>query len=466
MSGVFNMMHIGHVRLFAYAKQIGTNLVVGVMDDNLCESRPSQNAKDRILQLRACSYVDEVVLINKSLLETLQAVKPNIIVKGSEFATAKNNENAFLRENPDCSLVFSAGIVDDTDFLSTATQYDANKQYLERHKISQKNLKKILQNFTTKNIVVIGDTIVDEYVECVPLGMSQEDPSIVVKPINSSTYIGGAAIVAAHAKSLGANVRFLTCLGKDNAGDFVAMQLEQLGILSQFYYPMYRPTTLKKRYRAQGKTIMRLSELEETEIDFDIQKQILDQLETFIGQADLIVLSDFSYGILSSEMVTKIIKICIENNVQYIADSQSSSQLGDISKFKNSLLLAPTEREAKLALKNNNLGITSTCNNLMQVLDIDNLIVTLGELGVYIQTNNIEDNWKTDEIGALNKVPIDPAGCGDSLFIASGLALVCGANIWEASYIGSMTAAIQVSRKGNVPITYNELEQLITGLVN
>ena len=68
--------------------------------------------------------------------------------------------------------------------------------------------------------------------------MSQEDPTIVVKPINSSIYIGGAAIVAAHAKSLGANVRYLTCLGKDNAGDFVATQLEQLEIHSQFYYPM------------------------------------------------------------------------------------------------------------------------------------------------------------------------------------------------------------------------------------
>ena len=191
---------------------------------------------------------------------------------------------------------------------------------MDRHKINQENLIRILQKFTTKNIIVIGDTIVDEYVECVPLGMSQEDPSIVVKPINSSVYIGGAAIVVAHAKSLGANVRFLTCLGKDTAGDFVATQIDQLGIHSQFYYPMYRPTTLKKRYRAQGKTIMRVSELEDTEIDYEIQKQILDQLEAFIAKADLLVLSDFSYGILSSEMVTKIIKICDENNVQYIAD--------------------------------------------------------------------------------------------------------------------------------------------------
>ena len=95
-----------------------------VMDDGLCESRPSQNAQNRILQLRACSYVDEVVLIKTSLLATLQKVKPDIIVKGSEFATAKNNESTYLKETPGCTLVFSAGAVDDTNFSSTATQYD------------------------------------------------------------------------------------------------------------------------------------------------------------------------------------------------------------------------------------------------------------------------------------------------------------------------------------------------------
>ncbi len=79
-------------------------------------------------------------------------------------------------------------------------------------------------------VAVIGDLIVDEYVTCDAVGMSQEDPTIVVTPLMTRTFVGGAGAVAAHAHGLGADVRFFTLVGDDEAASFARDTLEQHGV--------------------------------------------------------------------------------------------------------------------------------------------------------------------------------------------------------------------------------------------
>ena len=72
----------------------------------------------------------------------------------------------------------------------------------------------------------MGDLIIDEYITCEPLGMSQEDPTLVISPINKTKFIGGAGIVAAHAKNLGAKVDFYSVAGQDDLFKFAKKKLE------------------------------------------------------------------------------------------------------------------------------------------------------------------------------------------------------------------------------------------------
>ena len=83
---------------------------------------------------------------------------------------------------------------------------DIPKKYIKRHNIRSDSLKKILKKFSKLKVCVIGDVIVDEYITCEPVGMSQEDPTIVVTPIDKSKFLGGAGIVAAHVAGLGGSV--------------------------------------------------------------------------------------------------------------------------------------------------------------------------------------------------------------------------------------------------------------------
>ena len=82
---------------------------------------------------------------------------------------------------------------------------------MRRHSIKVKDILTVVKDFKKLKICVIGDIIIDEYITCDPIGMSQEDPTIVVTPLDKQVFLGGAGIVAAHAASLGAKVHFFLC---------------------------------------------------------------------------------------------------------------------------------------------------------------------------------------------------------------------------------------------------------------
>jgi bifunctional ADP-heptose synthase (sugar kinase/adenylyltransferase) len=141
-----------------------------------------------------------------------------------------------------------------------------------------------------------------------------------------------------------------------------------------------------------------------------------------------------------------------------VADSQSSSQVGDVSRFQGMRLLTPTEREARLALRDFSSGLVVLAESLRKKARAQDVVVTLGAEGVLIQTHGARpEDFITDRLPALNTAPKDVAGAGDSLLIAASMGLAVGADIWQASYLGSIAAACQVGRVGNSPLSAAEV---------
>jgi rfaE bifunctional protein kinase chain/domain len=330
------------------------------------------------------------------------------------------------------------------------------KQFMSRRKVTAKSLIDVMQKFKGLKVVVVGDVIVDEYISCDPLGMSEEDPTIVVTPISSRTFIGGAAIVAAHAASLGAHVKFFSVVGDDASAKFCRDELSKFGVEHHLLVDDSRPTTLKQRFRSRSKTLLRVSHLAQRLIDESFQNELADKMAKACSDADLLIFSDFNYGTLPQAVVDQITAIAAKNKTKIVADSQSSSQIGDISRFKNVDLLTPTEREARLALRNTEDGLVVIAELVCVAANAGAAIVKLGEQGVLLHARKGK-TFETDQIPALNSAPQDVAGAGDCMLVASSLALTVGANMWEAGLLGSLAAAIQVGRVGNTPITQDEI---------
>jgi rfaE bifunctional protein kinase chain/domain len=466
VSGCFNVLHPGHLRLLRFAKECGDKLIVGVESDLIAGSSAHVPEELRLEGVIANSYVDSAFIFNETIAELILKIRPDVIVKGKEHEGKDNPELISLNKYGG-QLLFSSGesIFSSIDLLKR--EFDSIKSssidilggYLSRHSIVRDDLINLINSFKKLHVCILGDLIVDEYITCQSLGMSQEDPTIVVTPIDKKRFIGGAAIVAAHAATMGAKTDFISVVGVDESANFSRTCLGAIdGLSALLLEDDSRPTTLKQRYRSKGKSLLRVSHLHQNSISDLLKNSIYEHVVANIKKYDLIVFSDFNYGCLPQDLVENIIKIAKENNVFLAADSQSSSQFGDIARFKGVNLLTPTEREARISLKNNDDGLVVLADKLSSIVSNEYLLLKMGEEGVLIHVgSSIRKSWVTDRIDALNLSPKDASGAGDSLLIASSMTLALGSNIWAAAALGSLAAAIQVSRVGNTPITDIEL---------
>src|SRR5262249_53874821 len=281
---------------------------------------------------------------------------------------------------------------------------------------------------------VIGDLIVDEYVTCDAVGMSQEDPTIVVTPLMTRTFVGGAGAVAAHAHGLGADVSFFTLVGDDEAARFARDTLEQHGVNVHSFMDSTRPTTRKQRFRALNKTLLRVNHLRQHASDAEIQRQMLASVEQALRQCDLLLFSCFNYGCLPQDLVDAIADRARSKGVMMAADSQVSSQTGDVSRFRGMTLLTPTEREARVALNDFISGLAVISDRLIRQARAQHLVITLAAEGLLVNTM-VDGELAYDRLSAFNPSPKDVSGAGDSFFMASSMALRAGADIWQASYL-------------------------------
>lgn len=461
VSGNFNIVHPGHLRLLKFAQECGDFLVVGVNDQQ--PERLAVSSEMRLEGVRAISLVDYAFLLRESPEQFIARLRPAVVVKGKEHETRDNPEQAAV-DAYGGKLLFGSGEVQFSSLdLLQREYFEANlstikkpTDFVERRGFTFAGLKRQLSRFHGMRVTVVGDLIVDEYINCEPLGMSREDPTIVITPLDSRQFIGGAGIVAAHAKGLGAEVEYVGIAGADDTAAFASQTLDYYGVKSTIITDDSRPTTLKQRYRAEGKTLLRVSHLRQHDAHSEIASQILSTVEKRIRDTDLLIFADYNYGCLPQSLVEELIHLGEANRVVMVADSQASSQVGNVSRFTGMRLLTPTEHEARLAMRDWNSGLVVLAESLRLSARAENVVITLGSEGILVHAQNAVE-WETDRLPAFNTAPKDPAGAGDSFLTCAAMALCAGLDIWQSVYLGSLTAACQIARVGNTPLTQADI---------
>ncbi|MDC3200289.1 PfkB family carbohydrate kinase [Porticoccaceae bacterium] len=463
VSGNFNTLHPGHLRLLRFATECGDFLVIGVTNNDAEGALVPEEL--RLDGIKSISFVDYAFILSTAPEVFIQQLKPQVVVRGKEHEGRFNVEQSVV-ESYGGELLYGSGemrfssvhLLKQEMLESDLSSIIRPMDFTERHSFTMADLRATVDKFKGFRVTVIGDLIVDEYIDCDPLGMSQEDPTIVVTPIQSASFVGGAAIVAAHARSIGADVQFISVSGKDASADFAQDKLIEYGVSAEVFQDDNRPTTLKQRYRAAGKTLLRVSHLRQQAVSQEIANRILNKVKAVLPTTDILIFSDFNYGCLPQALVDNIVDLCKSQRVLMVGDSQSSSQVGDVSRFKDMMLLTPTEREARLSLSDFNSGLVVIAEKLRKKSRAKNILITLGAEGLLSHAAAKNNNeWSTDRLPAFNVAPKDSAGAGDSLLACCSLSLAVGADIWQSMYLGSIAAACQISRVGNIPLSPQDI---------
>lgn len=475
--GHFNVIHPGHLRYFQTARNYGDRLVVALEGDSqLSESDRRQlfSEEERAQSVAALDLIDSVVILDCGDLETLiRLIKPSSLVLGREFERERSDEvSGAIKRTSDQggSVVYDVGethyataqLFQGSQLEIEAKRWQQFQSALDSHEINLKALIGRLSKESSPNILVIGDTIVDRYVACDPVGLSNEAPVVVVKEIDSRDFIGGAAIVAGHVAALGGRCTYLSVVGDDEHAVFVENKLSNLGINVNLLQDKSRPTTFKIRYIVENQKLFRVSQLKEHSLSSSLENQVVDVIQQYGASLDAIVLSDFVYGVITPRIIDTVSQLSKQHDILLAGDVQCSSQIGDVSKFKNFALLCPTEREARLALNNQDDGIEYVSNLLMENTRANNLVIKLGGEGLiaYGKTNQSEF-INRQHFPAITANPVDVAGAGDSLLAGMVVALASRFSVMEAAALGSCIASIAVQTVGNNPVHIDDLEMFI-----
>ena len=184
------MIHPGHQRLLKFAKGLGDKLIVGILPDKHIEGTSFIGEKLRLEGIQSISFVDEAFILKDSLQNTISKLKPNIIVKGKEHESKFNSELKAAQKYGG-KLIFSSGdiVFSSIDILNKEfskklqANFEIPQDYLDRHNIKLSRIKEIIKKFNNLNVCVIGDLIIDEYIMCQPIGMSQEGSNACSVPI-------------------------------------------------------------------------------------------------------------------------------------------------------------------------------------------------------------------------------------------------------------------------------------------
>jgi rfaE bifunctional protein nucleotidyltransferase chain/domain len=467
--GVFDVVHPGHVHHLAFAKSKGDILVVSITSDRHIRKgtyRPYVPEHLRALNLAAFEMVDYVIIDEEATpIRNLREIKPDYFAKGFEYVDGqlppKTQEEMDIITEYGGEMVFTPGDV----VFSSSRLIDISRPPIRMEKLLSlmysedltfDRLREVISSLRGYKVHVVGDLIIDTYTETSVIGSKAKTPTMSVRYLGQTDYVGGAGIVSCHLNAAGADVTLTTTMGDDSLRDWATEQLKKAGVRLNVIIDSSRPTTHKNVIIADGYRLLKIDTLGNQVISTSILKQFEEKISGV--EADAVAFCDFRHGIFNRDTVPGLTR-AIPKGVFKVADSQVASRWGNITEFVGFDLITPNENEARFALGDQDSVVGSLCSQLMVKSKCNMLMLKMGKMGVItsrlrgeIIEGEIKDNHYFSVDPCTDRV-LDPVGAGDALLAYATLSMLATNDEVIATILGSMAAACECEQDGNLPIT-------------
>ena len=458
--GVFDPMHIGHIRHFSAAKSLGDVLVVTVTPDRFVNKGPHRPVFPEDLRAEAIASLEcvDFVAINRwpMAIETILALQPSIYVKGSEFRSGKDLTGAIaLEENAVQSV---GGRLEFTDDLTFSASHLVNRHlsvfpqdvsdYLTdfSDRYPTQDVLKYLNNARALKVLVVGETIVNDnhYVEAI--GKSSKEPTLVVKALTGERFAGGAAAVANHVAGFCDHVVLHSILGAVNSEEeFIRSRLKP-NVETRFVYRENSPTIVKRRFVEQYflSKLLEVYELNDAVPTPDETRQWTDSFAGRLAEFDVVIVADFGHGFLTRETIELL---CRESRFLVVNTQSNAGNLGYhvISNYPRADYVCISENEVRLESRDRRGTLQPMIENVAARLNCPRVTVTRGSKGCSV--------YRTGEehlvVPAFASQVVDRVGAGDAFLAITSLCAAQDAPMEVLGFIGNVVGAQAVATVGN-----------------
>ena len=431
--GVFDILHLGHLKYFEDAKSYGDILIVSVTADKFVKnkyfSKPYFNTNQRIETLKYIQLIDYILVSNSvNAVNSIKSIKPDFYIKGPDY---KNN-----KKDKELNLEIAELKKNRGKFITTSSvQFSSSNILFNRFDLLNVNQKKYLSNLkrnskisdfldkmsiNTTKILVLGETIIDRYIESKAVGTSSKEPILTSKVVKTVDHFGGVLNVANHLRDFAKKVNVLSALSDDKNTNNLFIKKINKEINFQFIEKSNSPIITKTRFiESYSKSKMFGSyDLNDGKLRYEEEKNFINKLNKLLPQSDLVFLMDYGHGIFSKKIINTIIKkskfLCINKQLNSNNKNQFNLQL-----YNKSELFCIQESELRFEFKDQDTDILLLSKKFYKSKKFKILIVTLGSNGCILINKNKIIQCPAFDDGKI----IDRVGSGDTFLAIAGLLL-------------------------------------------
>ena len=316
------------------------------------------------------------------------------------------------------------------------------------------HLPGLLERIAGRRVLVVGDIILDEYIDGDAARISPEAPVPVLRFTSQRSVLGGAANTAANVASLGGHATLVGAIAADAAGAEVRRRCAAAGI-HLAAIDDERPTIRKVRVTSRQQQLLRIDYEESADIGARAQTQLVATVRERIAAADILVVSDYAKGLLAADTFAAIRGLAAQAGKAVVVDPRPSHA----SFYEGCDYLTPNWKEALGLLREDDGSVPSAetaarVGSLLRDRFRANVLLTLGSRGMSFFPR---DGSATVDVAALAREVFDVSGAGDTVVAAFALAIAGGAAAADAVRLANRAAAVVVGKRGTSTVTPAEL---------
>jgi rfaE bifunctional protein nucleotidyltransferase chain/domain len=459
--GVFDLLHIGHIKHLEAARKLGDVLVVTITPDHFVNKGPHRPAFPERLRAEALASLAcvDYVAINgwPTAVETIQLLKPALFVKGIVRESGKrDHSDAVEREEAAIESVGGRLVYTDEETYSASTLINRfmevftpeTKAFLEqfRNRHTPEEIVGYLQAIRKLKVLVIGESIIDEYQFCSVLGKSGKESILAALHNRTEQYVGGILAVANHVSNFCDEIGVLSSLGEVNScEDFIRSKLNS-NVVPHFVRVHGSSTLIKRRFLQEypGAKLFEVYVMDDRDLPVEAEDGFCGLLEKLLPQYDVVIVADYGHG-----LITERGRGLICGKSKYLAVNTQTNAgnrgFNTISKYSRADYASIGEMEVRLDARQLTADLGILIRNLAEKIATRKLLVTQGSFGCVVH----DRDQGAYTVPAFSIRVVDRVGAGDAVLGVTAPCAALGVPPAVLGFIANVVGAEACTIMGN-----------------
>ncbi len=476
--GVFDLMHPGHVRHFEAARAQGDVLVVTVTPDRFVNKGPGRPVFNERLRSESVAALGSVAFVaiteSASAEDVIRLLRPVVYVKGSDYADVKDDltgkivderravEEVGGRVHFTTEITFSSSNLLNLHFdVYPEEAQGFLREFRQRH--SADEIIGLLKDLKRLKVLVVGETIIDEYHYVQALQKSPKELLVTTRFVRDEHFAGGILACANHAAGFCGQVDIVSVLGRrDTREDFIRRHLKP-NVAPRFFYREDTGTIVKRRYVEQAflNKMFEVSFLDDGDLPLSVAHEVEAYLAKVLPDYDVVIVADYGHGFLNGDLIRTLAS---ESRFLAVNVQTNSANLGYnlVSKYARADYVCIDEPEVRLAAHDRRSGLEEIIARLAKDLSSRRVAITRGHNGCV----SYADPEGFFQVPVLSREIVDRIGAGDAYLSVTAPCAAAGHHPEVVGFIGNAVGALAVRIVGNrTPVEPVPLFKFITALL-